>query len=107
MGQEGSTVPPGRGGLRVPAEPLNSLKYNQPLSLLASCWGRAEILPLSPNLGTRPGSQGESGAPDWLPGEEAGWRKGWPGEGHTPSSRSHRRTQAGPRLKKRSLCPQR
>ena len=53
--QEGCTTSTGRAGLRVPAEPLNSLKYNQPLSLPASCWGRAETLPSPPNLGTRPG----------------------------------------------------
>lgn len=72
--QEGSTVPPGRPGLRVPAEPLNSLKYNQPLSLPAICWGRAEILP-SPQLGTAPGPgrRGQPiGGPNWLLGEVAG-----------------------------------
>jgi hypothetical protein len=46
--REGGTASTGRGGLRVPAEPLNSLKYNQPLSPLASCWGRTEILPPPP-----------------------------------------------------------
>lgn len=72
--QEGSTAPPERPGLRVPAEPLNSLKYNQPLSLPAICWGRAEILP-SPQLGTAPGPgrRGQPiGGPNWLPGEVAG-----------------------------------
>lgn len=72
--QEGSTAPPGRPGLRVPAEPLNSLKYNQPLSLPAICWGRAEILP-SLQLGTAPwpGRSGQPiGGPNWLPGEVAG-----------------------------------
>lgn len=58
---EGSTRPTGRGGLQVPAEPLNSLKYKQPLCLAASCRGRAEILPLSPSLGTRPGSRESRG----------------------------------------------
>lgn len=102
MGQEGSTRPTGRGGLQVPAEPLNSLKYKQPLSLPASCWGRAEILPLSPSLGTRPGS-GESRGPRLAAGEEAGWQEGWPGEGHTPSGRAG----VGPKLEDRSPHPHR
>lgn len=59
--QEGCTASTGRGGLRVPAEPLNSLKYNQPLSRPASCWGRAEILPSPP-----------SRAPDQDPGGDSG-----------------------------------
>lgn len=47
----------GREGHRVLAEPLNSLKYNQPLSLLGQLPGRAETL-LSPSWGsaTRPGT---------------------------------------------------
>lgn len=38
----------GREGHGVPAEPLNSLKYNQPLSLLGQLPGRAETLPSPP-----------------------------------------------------------
>lgn len=40
----------GREGHGVPAEPLNSLKYNQPLSLLGQLPGRAETL-ASPQMG--------------------------------------------------------
>lgn len=37
-----------REGHGVPAEPLNSLKYNQPLSLLGQLPGRAETLASPP-----------------------------------------------------------
>lgn len=46
--QEGGTMSTGREGHGVPAEPLNSLKYNQPLSLLGQLPGRAETLPSPP-----------------------------------------------------------
>lgn len=42
----------GTEGLGVPAEPLRGLKYNQPGSLLARGWGRAETLPPPLLLGT-------------------------------------------------------
>lgn len=54
----------GREGHGVPAEPLNSLKYNQPLSLLGLLPGRAETL-ASPRAGAlQPGQ--ESWCTNWL-----------------------------------------
>lgn len=62
----------GESGLRVPAEPLNSLKYNQPSPCLPAA-GEGLVLP-SPQPGMRPGPGGEDSrrGPSWLLGEEAG-----------------------------------
>lgn len=63
----------GREGHRVPAEPLNSLKYNQPLSLLGQLPGRAETL-LSPSWGSEQGQK--PWCTNWLQvgGRIAAWR---------------------------------
>lgn len=86
--QDGCTASTGRAGLRVPAELLNSLKYNQPLSRPASCWGRAEILPSPPARAPDQDPGGDTGrrSPDWLLGKEAGRREGAAGTGATPPS---------------------
>lgn len=64
----------GREGHRVLAEPLNSLKYNQPLSLLGQLPGRAETL-LSPSWGSLHQGQ-EAWCTNWLQvgGRTAAWR---------------------------------
>lgn len=64
----------GREGHRVLAEPLNSLKYNQPLSLLGQLPGRAETL-LSPSWGSLHQGQ-EAWWTNWLQvgGRTAAWR---------------------------------
>lgn len=62
----------GREGHGVPAEPLNSLKYNQPLSLLGQPPGRAETL-LSPSWTLQQGQ--EPCAPTgckWVAGKQHG-----------------------------------
>lgn len=71
--QEGCTASTGRGGLRVPAEPLNNLKYNQPLSRPASCRGGLKSYPL-PQAGHQTRTREETvgpRSPDWLLGKEA------------------------------------
>lgn len=86
MGREGSTAPPGRGGLRVPAEPLNSLKYNQPLSLLASCWGRAEILLSPPTWAPDQGPRENRGPPTGCRERKLGGGRGGRERGTLPAA---------------------
>lgn len=60
-------------GLRVPAEPLNSLKYNQPSRCLPAAGERIKSCP-PPNQAWDQGPGGEDSrrGPSWLLGEEAG-----------------------------------
>lgn len=64
----------GREGHGVPAEPLNSLKYNQPLSLLGQLPGRAETLASPPDGALQPGQ--ELWCTNWLQvgSRKAAWR---------------------------------
>lgn len=57
-----------REGHGVPAEPLNSLKYNQPLSLLGQLPGRAETLASPPAGALQPGQ--EPWCTNWWAAEE-------------------------------------
>lgn len=62
----------GREGHRVPAEPLNSLKYNQPLSLLGQL--RGGLKPYSPLAGALNKAR-NPGAPTgykWVAGQPHG-----------------------------------
>lgn len=58
-----------REGHGVPAEPLNSLKYNQPLSLLGQLPGRAETLASPPAGALQPGQEPATGGQ-----QECVWR---------------------------------
>ena len=73
--QDGCTASIGRAGLRVPAEPLNSLKYNQPLSRPPAAGGGLKSYPL-PQLGTRPGPRRRQWAVGALTGCWEGKRGG-------------------------------
>lgn len=104
--QEGSLASTGRGGLRVPAEPLNSLKYNQPLSLSSQLLGGGvKSYPAPPNLGTEPGPRREStaiGVPAscWERTPGCG-RRGRPREGPHAQLQQRRPGQPEPKERRR------